>query len=102
MDENNKSQRASEAWEMVMSNITDDLWTEIFLRLPFESLLRFKSVSKTWLPRRRRGRPFLTLSSRSVSHFREFEFSLLARIQTNQVGCSIVEVAGESVEWELR
>ncbi|WOH12843.1 hypothetical protein DCAR_0832352 [Daucus carota subsp. sativus] len=34
---------------MVMSNFTDDLWTEIFLRFPLESLLRFKSVSKTWL-----------------------------------------------------
>ncbi|XP_017222032.1 F-box/kelch-repeat protein At3g06240 [Daucus carota subsp. sativus] len=45
---NYKTKRASEAWKLVMSNFTDDLWTEIFLRLPFESLLRFKSVSKTW------------------------------------------------------
>ncbi|XP_017220910.1 F-box/kelch-repeat protein At2g43445 isoform X2 [Daucus carota subsp. sativus] len=49
MDENNRSKGASKPWELVMSNFTDDLWTEIFLRLPLESLLRFKSVSKTWL-----------------------------------------------------
>ncbi|KAK1380044.1 hypothetical protein POM88_026788 [Heracleum sosnowskyi] len=45
MDESNKRKRS---WEKVMSNFTDDLWIEIFLRLPFESLLGFKSVSKSW------------------------------------------------------
>ncbi|KAK1380043.1 F-box domain-containing protein [Heracleum sosnowskyi] len=33
---------------MVMSNLSDDLWIEIFLRLPFKSLLGSKSVSKSW------------------------------------------------------
>ncbi|KAK1380028.1 F-box domain-containing protein [Heracleum sosnowskyi] len=56
MDENNKKRKiskkkkkTSKAWEKVMSSFTDDLWIEIFLYLPFKSLLRFKSVSKSWL-----------------------------------------------------
>ncbi|KAK1398268.1 F-box domain-containing protein [Heracleum sosnowskyi] len=43
---NNKGIKRS--WEMLMSCVTDDLWTEILLRLPLESLLLFKSVSKSW------------------------------------------------------
>lgn len=39
----------TEAWEKLMSCFTDDLWTEVLLRLPIRSLLRFKSVSKSWL-----------------------------------------------------
>lgn len=38
----------TEAWEKVMNSFTDDLWTEILLHLPIKSLLRFKSVSKSW------------------------------------------------------
>lgn len=34
--------------EMVMSSFTDDLWTEILLRLPIKSLLQFKLVSESW------------------------------------------------------
>ncbi|KAK1380039.1 F-box domain-containing protein [Heracleum sosnowskyi] len=44
----NKKKRIAEAWEKLMSSITDDLWIEILLRLPIKPLLRFKSVSKSW------------------------------------------------------
>ncbi|XP_074364465.1 F-box/kelch-repeat protein At3g23880-like [Apium graveolens] len=43
-----KRKNKKRAWEKVMSSFTDDLWTEILLRLPIKSLLRFKSVCKSW------------------------------------------------------
>ncbi|XP_074347616.1 putative F-box protein At1g50870 [Apium graveolens] len=50
MDGNDeKKRRTTEAREKVMNNFADDLWIEIFLRLPFKSLLQSKSVSKSWL-----------------------------------------------------
>ncbi|KAK1380045.1 F-box domain-containing protein [Heracleum sosnowskyi] len=45
MDE---SEKRKITWELILSKFTDDLWIEIFLRLPIKSLLRFKSVSKSW------------------------------------------------------
>ncbi|WOH12844.1 hypothetical protein DCAR_0832353 [Daucus carota subsp. sativus] len=45
MDEKNQRKRT---WERVLSEFTDDLWTEILLRLPIKTLLQFKSVSKSW------------------------------------------------------
>ncbi|WOH12842.1 hypothetical protein DCAR_0832351 [Daucus carota subsp. sativus] len=45
MNEKNKRKRS---WETVLSEFTDDLWTEILLRLPIKTLLQFKSVSKSW------------------------------------------------------
>ncbi|KAL8105119.1 hypothetical protein AgCh_029058 [Apium graveolens] len=51
MGESSKKKRKikkTEAWEKLMSSFTDDLWTEILLRLPIKSLLQFKSVCKSW------------------------------------------------------
>ncbi|XP_074343177.1 uncharacterized protein LOC141681011 [Apium graveolens] len=44
-----RKNKKREAWEKVMSSFTDDLWTEILLRLPIKSLLRFKSMIKLLL-----------------------------------------------------
>ncbi|KAK1380027.1 F-box domain-containing protein [Heracleum sosnowskyi] len=44
----NETKERNRSWEMVMSSFTDDLWIEIFLRLPIKSLLQLKSVSISW------------------------------------------------------